>query len=62
MRSCESGRGHGRSFERQGDRGRFERSDENRKEPLAFEVFEDDDGIVGQQVDAELVDLHLAHP
>jgi hypothetical protein len=52
---------YGGSFERQGDRGGFERTDQDRQEPFAFEVFEDDDGVVGQQVDAELVDLHLAH-
>ena len=52
---------HRGPFERQSDSGGLERSDQNRKVALAFEILENDDRVVREEIDPELVDLHLPH-
>ncbi|TAM59105.1 mechanosensitive ion channel [bacterium] len=49
------------AFEREGDGRGLERTDENGQIALPLQIFEDDDGVVGEQIDAQLVDFHLPH-
>src|SRR6202165_2409397 len=52
---------HCRPFQRQRDRRGLERTDQDREVALAFEILQDDDGVVREEIDPQLVDLYLPH-